>query len=162
MPIRSAVKRRDVLVLLLVLVLPSCKHRSTTEFISIKDPVIALKHVRVVDGTGNALREDQTIVIDSGRIAAVGPTAEIAVPASANSLDLTGQTAIPGLVGMHDHLFYTTDRGERDVVAGESFAPLYLAAGVTTIRTAGAIDLKSDQSIKKAVDAGELAGPKIQ
>lgn len=161
MPIRFAVKRSYVLILLLVIVLPCCKHRSAAEFISIKDPVIALKHVRVIDGTGNAAREDQTIIIDSGRIAAVGPAAEIAVPASARSLDLTGQTAIPGLVGMHDHLFYTTDRGDSDVVAGESFAPLYLAAGVTTIRTAGAIDLKSDQSIKRLVDAGKLAGPKI-
>src|SRR5262249_19249626 len=94
-------------------------------------------------------------------IAAVGPTAEISVPASARSVDLTGQTAIPGLVGMHDHLFYTTDRGDRDVVAGESFAPLYLAAGGTTIRTAGSIDIKSDQAIKRSVDAGNLAGPKI-
>jgi len=150
-----------VLLLPLVVVLSSCKHRSTAEFISIKDPVIALKHVRVIDGTGSAAREDQTIIIDSGRIAAVGPTAEISVPASAREVDLTGQTAIPGLVGMHDHLFYTTDRGDRDVVAGQSFAPLYLAAGVTTIRTTGAIDLKADQSIKSSVDAGKLAGPKI-
>ena len=155
-------KRLVALILsLLLFVLPSCKHRSTAEFIAIKDPVIALKHVRVIDGTGNAAREDQTIIIDSGRIAAVGPTAEISVPASARTIDLAGQTAIPGLVGMHDHLFYTTDRGDHDVLAGESFAPLYLAAGVTTIRTAGSEDLKSDQSTKRSIEAGRLAGPKI-
>ena len=68
---------------------------------------------------------------------------------------------MPGLVGMHDHLFYATDEGERYVEAGESFAPLYLAAGVTTIRTAGALELSADQSIKRAVDKGELPGPKI-
>lgn len=62
---------------------------------------------------------------------------------------------------MHDHLFYTTDRGDREVAAAESFAPLYLAAGVTTIRTTGAFNLKSEQSLKKSIDAGELAGPKI-
>src|ERR1041384_4596304 len=148
-------------VLVLVVLLPSCKRRTTAEFISIKDPVIALKHIRVIDGTGKGIREDQTIIIESGRIAAIGPTAEISIPASATSLDLSGHTAMPGLVGMHDHLFYATDGGDRYVNAPESFAPLYLAAGVTTIRTAGALDLDMDQSVKRSVDRGRLAGPKI-
>ena len=152
---------RLLLVLLLVVLVPSCKRGSTAEFITIKDPVIALTHIRVIDGTGNAAREDQTILIDSGRIVAIGPTAEISVPASATSLDLSGHTAMPGLVGMHNHLFYATDGGDRYVLATESFAPLYLAAGVTTIRTAGALKFATDQAIKKAVDSGELAGPKI-
>ena len=148
-------------VLLLLLLTTACKHRTTAEYISVKDPVIALTHVRVLDGTGSPAREDQTIIIDSGRIAAIGPTAQVSVPATAKSLDLSGQTAIPGLVGMHDHLFYATDGGDRYVSAPESFAPLYLATGVTTIRTAGALDISSDQWVKKSVDRGELAGPKI-
>ena len=152
---------RHLLVLCVILLATSCKHRTTTEFIAINDPVIALTHVRVIDGTGSPAREDQTIIIDSGRIAAIGPAKEVSVPASAKSLDLSGHTAMPGLVGMHDHLFYATDRGERYVNAPESFAPLYLATGVTTIRTAGALDISSDQSVKKSVDRGELAGPKI-
>jgi len=109
--IRLAARKCSAFVLLLlVFLVPSCKHRSTAEFILIKDPVIALTHIRVIDGTGTAPREDQTIIIDSGRIAAIGPTAGIAIPASATPLDLSGHTAIPGLVGMHDHLFYTTDK----------------------------------------------------
>ena len=64
-------------LLILVVLIPSCKQRTTAEFISIKDPVIALKHVRVIDGTGKGTREDQTIIIESGRIAAIGPTAQI-------------------------------------------------------------------------------------
>lgn len=149
------------IILLLILLVSACKHRSTAEFISIKNRVIALQHVRVIDGTGSPAREDQTIIIDAGRITAIGPTTGISLPASAKSLDLSGHTAMPGLVGMHDHLFYTTDQGERDAGAGESFAPLYLAAGVTTIRTAGALELSADQAIKRAVDKGELPGPKI-
>lgn len=159
MTIRSQAGKCFVLLLLVVLS-PSCK-RSTAEFISIKDPVIALMHVRVIDGTGAKAREDQTIIIDSGRITAIGPTAEITVPASAKSLDLSGQTAMPGLVGMHNHLFYAIDRGERYVFSKQTFPPLYLASGVTTIRTAGALKLSEDQAAKKSVDAGELAGPKI-
>jgi len=162
MTIRSRVSQCVCfVVLVLVVLVPSCKRRTTAEFISIKDPVIALKHVRVIDGTGKGTREDQTIIIESGRIAAIGPTAEIPIPASATSLDLGGHTAMPGLVGMHDHLFYATDGGDRYVNAPESFAPLYLAAGVTTIRTAGALDLETDQAVKRSIDKGRLAGPKI-
>src|SRR5215216_5938771 len=140
--------RSTFILLFLVFLVPSCKHRTTAEFIATRDPVIALKHVRVIDGTGSAAREDQTIIIDSGRIVAIGPTAEISVPPSATSLELSGHTAMPGLVGMHDHLFYATYGGERYVAANESFPPLYLAAGVTTIRTAGALTLSTDQAVK--------------
>jgi imidazolonepropionase-like amidohydrolase len=149
-----------VVVLLAIFVFSSC-NRSAAEFISIKDPVIALTHVRVIDGTGSPAREDQTIIIESGRIAAIGATADITVPASAKSLDFSGHTAMPGLVGMHDHLFYAVDEGERYYLAGENLARLYLAAGVTTIRTAGAINLSNEQSVKRLVDSGKLAGPKI-
>ena len=153
--------RSQFSLLLIVLLLVSCKHRSTSEFISVKDPVVALTHVRVIDGTGNPAREDQTIVIESGRITAIGPAGEISVPASANVLDLSGHTAIPGLVGMHNHLFYATGGGDRYVNAPESFAPLYLAAGVTTIRTGGSLKFATDLSVKRSVENGELAGPKI-
>lgn len=147
-------------LLLVIPLLASCK-RSTAEFISVKDPIVALTHVRVIDGTGSSSREDQTIIIESGRITAVGPTAEISIPASANSLDLSGHTAIPGLVGMHNHLFYATGRGDKYVNASESFPPLYLAAGVTTIRTAGSLQFDSDLAAKRSVENGELAGPNI-
>jgi imidazolonepropionase-like amidohydrolase len=62
---------------------------------------------------------------------------------------------------MHNHLFYSTDGGERDVLATESFARLYLASGVTTIRTAGTLSLGRDIKTKKAIDDGVLPGPKI-
>ena len=153
-------RRSQFSLLLIVLLLVSCKHRSTAEFISVKEPIVALTHVRVIDGTGNPAREDQTIVIESGRITAIGPTGAVSVPASANLLDLSGHTAIPGLVGMHNHLFYATDGGDRYVNA-ESFAPLYLAAGVTTIRTGGSLKFDADLAVKRSVENGELAGPRI-
>lgn len=157
----SSIFRGCVVVLCIVLLLVSCKRRSADEFVTVKDPVIALTHARVIDGTGAAAREDQTIIIEAGRISAIGPASSMPVPASAKTLDLTGRTAIPGLVGMHDHLFYSTDRGKRDVVATQSFAPLYLASGVTTIRTTGAGNLSAEQTLKRSIDAGEVAGPKI-
>ena len=147
-------------ILLLLVFATSCTRRPISDFISVNSPVIALTHIRVIDGTGNAALEDQTILIDSGRIVAIGPTAKITVPASATTLDLSDHTAMPGLVGMHNHLFYAVD-SDHYVQAHESFPALYLAAGVTTIRTAGAMKIKSDQALKKAIDSGKVAGPKI-
>jgi len=162
MTISQLFSRHSRFIILLLVVLPvSCKQRTATEFISINDPLIALTHVRVIDGTGARAVEDQTIIIESGRIKSIGPSSKTTVPASAKALDLTGHTAMPGLVGMHDHLFYTTDGGERDVLASESFPHLYLASGVTTIRTAGALSLRKEGALKRSVDNGELAGPKI-
>ena len=61
-------------------------------------------------------------------------------------MDLNGHTVIPGLVGMHDHLFYTA-AGGRAVQMSYTGPRLYLASGVTTIRTAGGrIALRRDQS----------------
>src|ERR1700682_4741209 len=73
-------------------------------------------------------------------------------------LDLTGRPVMPGLVGMHDHLFYPMG----GAIFGEmaySFPRLYLAAGVTTIRTAGSIEPYTDIELKKAIDAGKVPGP---
>src|SRR5437763_1006589 len=80
---------------------PSAANR---EFIKTDAAVVALTHVRVIDGTGAAAAEDQTIVISGGKIQAVG--ANVAVPPNAQTLDLHGRTVMPGLVGMHDHMFF--------------------------------------------------------
>ena len=74
-------------------------------FVKVKGPVVALTHVRVIDGTGGAAREDQTIVINRGKIEWMGDIATAKFPEDAQVLDLHGYTVIPGLVGMHDHMF---------------------------------------------------------
>src|SRR5215475_12771749 len=76
------------------------------QFIRTEAPVIALAHVRVIDGTGVAARDDQTIVISDGKIQSVGPSAAAKIPANAQTLELPGYTVLPGLVGMHDHMFF--------------------------------------------------------
>ena len=76
-------------------------------YVSIHAPSLALRHVEIIDGTGAAPRTDQTLVIVGGRIAAVGPDADTAIPAGAEVRDYAGYAVLPGLVGMHDHLFYT-------------------------------------------------------
>ncbi len=107
-------------------------------FITVNAPVVALQHVRVIDGTGAAQRDDQTVIIDRGKIAAVGPFASTTAPSGAQIMDLTGSTVIPGLVGMHEHLFYPSGDGISTYnEQAFSFPRLYLASGVTTARTAG-------------------------
>ncbi len=107
-------------------------------------------------------REDQTIVIDHGKIAAIGPAASTPAPAGAQTLDLNAQTVIPGLVGMHEHLFYPSGGGIP--IYNEqafSFPRLYLATGVTTARTAGSLEPYTDLNMKRLVDAGRLPGPRL-
>jgi imidazolonepropionase-like amidohydrolase len=144
--------------------LVGCSISNTPKFLSdvpAGAPVVALANVRVIDGTGAAGTDDQTIVIESGRIAAVGRSSEVRIPDNAKRLELRGRTVMPGLVGMHDHLFYHAGGSDRVVAPRESFAMLYLATGVTTIRTAGSVDLDGDLRLKRLIDQGKRPGPTI-
>jgi len=129
-------------------------------FVTVDASTVALTHVKVIDGTGAAARDDQTIVIANGRIQSVGDAAKAAVAGDAKVLDLRGYTVIPGLVGMHDHLVYPAGAGFYAEM-GYSFPRLYLASGVTTIRTTGALEPYTDIEIKKQIDTGKAPGPKI-
>jgi len=129
-------------------------------FVKFDAPVIALAHTRVIDGTGAPARENQVIVIRGGNIAAVGNAASIQIPAGAVTIDLAGRSVMPGLVMMHEHLYYTTGRGVYGQL-GLSFSSLYLAGGVTTIRTGGNTNGIMDINLARRIAAGELAGPSI-
>ena len=128
------------------------------QFVSVDAPLIALTHVRVIDGTGAAARDNQTVVLAAGKIQSVG---DAAPPAGAKVLDLTGYSVIPGLVGMHDHMFYPSGGGPYYNELQFSFPRLYLAGGVTTIRTTGSLEPYTDLELKKAIDAGKVPGPKM-
>ncbi len=129
-------------------------------YVKVNAPLVALAHVRVIDGTGAAAREDQTVLVSKGKIESLGDSASVSVPKDAQLLDLKGYTVIPGLVGMHEHMFYPL-RGANFGEMGFSFPRLYLAAGVTTIRTGGSIEPYSDLNLKKDIDAGKSPGPKM-
>jgi imidazolonepropionase-like amidohydrolase len=132
------------------------------QFIRVEAPTVALTHARVIDGTGAAPREDQTIVISGGKIQSVEASATAKAPAGAQLLDLTGYTVLPGLVGMHNHMFFPMG-GSPPMYSnmGSSFPRLYLALGVTTIRTAGSVAPYTDLEIKRLIDSGRMIGPKM-
>jgi hypothetical protein len=132
----------------------------SSKLIRENSPVIALTHVQLIDGTGAAAQADQTIVIDHGKIAAVGSAASTNVPAGAKVIDAKGKTLIPGLVGMHEHLFYPAANDGEPIFIEQpfSFPQLYLASGVTTARTTGSIEPYTDLQVKARVDGGQLPG----
>ena len=124
---------------------------------------IAITDVRVVDGTGAPAREHQTVLINGGKIVASGPSASTSVPSDATKIDGAGQTLTPGLVGTHNHLYYVS--GGPLFIMREmpySFPKLYLASGVTTMRTAGSVEPLADLEVKSQIDRGVTVGPSIQ
>ena len=130
---------------------------------------VVLTHVRVIDGTGAPAVADQTITIAGGKIVAIA--AGGAVPAGSTVLDMTGRTAFPGIVGMHDHMYYIA-RPDLDA-EGHSEPPLvvpqmpfssphlYLGAGVTTLRTTGSVEPYTDLNLRSEIDAGHIPGPHL-
>ena len=129
------------------------------QFVEVDEPTVALTGVQVVDGTGGPVVSGQTILIQDGRIAAVGPDAEVDVPGDARLLALDGHTVVPGFVGLHDHTFYMTST--RRVQLNFSAPRLYLASGVTTIRTTGAFSPYSELNLKRSIQDGREIGPRM-
>jgi imidazolonepropionase-like amidohydrolase len=139
-------------------------------FVHVPAGQLAIQHLRIIDGTGAPPIEDATLLIDGARIGAVLPAGS-AVPPGYRRLDGTGETAMPGLVGMHDHLFYlqrpnldAAGHFEQPIIIPQmtfSAPRLYLANGVTTMRTTGSVEPYTDLSLKREIDAGHLVGPHL-
>jgi len=143
---------------------------SVKKFVSVDALEFVLIHARIIDGTGAPRIEDETILVDNGRIQAMGNATSVSLPAGVKVMDLNGSTVIPGLAGMHDHLFYpvqfSTPPFGPDVPTlygemGLSFPRLYLATGVTSMRTTGSFEPFTDLALKKMVDGGQMPGPKM-
>ncbi|WP_374471540.1 amidohydrolase family protein [Phenylobacterium sp.] len=137
-------------------------------YVRVEAPVVVLRNVRVIDGTGAPAQAGRAIVLREGRIAEVGP-AGLRAPKGAVVLDLAGHTVLPGLVGLHDHMYYIArpnldahGHSEPPLVVPQmtfSSPRLYLAAGVTTIRTTGSVETYADLNVKRQIDEGALPGP---
>jgi imidazolonepropionase-like amidohydrolase len=157
-------RRPSWLALVLPLLSAACGGPAARDFVTTNARTVAIPHVRVIDGTGAPGKDDQTVVVRDGTIQASGSAAAVAVPSEASVIDGRGRTLIPGLVGMHEHLFYQIEPpggGTKAVPAQEAFARLYLAAGVTTIRTAGTLDFNGDLRLKRDIESGRVAGPDV-
>jgi len=99
------------------------------------EPPLVLRNASVFDAAAGAMQPRRTILIRGERIEAVGtPDAPLSEPANARVVDCTGKFVIPGLIDAHVHLVHLADRTH---VTGDQFLPLFLAAGVTGVRSAG-------------------------
>src|SRR6202048_1191869 len=161
------------LLVALITVAQTQKASDVADFVSVDTAVFVLNHVRVIDGTGAPAKEDQAVVVPNGKIQSIGPAASAQIPQGAQRLELSGYTVIPGLVGMHNHLYYT-DSISVQVAGGKAGEPglfvaeipytpprLYLAAGVTTMRTTGSLEPYTDLKVKSRIDANLMPGPAI-
>ncbi|MGH7502809.1 MAG: amidohydrolase family protein [Longimicrobiales bacterium] len=129
-------------------------------FVNAGEPVIALTNVKLIDGTGGPARDGITVVIANGNVQSVGPSASTRPPAGARVLDLAGHTVMPGMIGLHDHMYYSSVGGSMKPMLF-SYPRLFLGAGVTTIRTTGSVDPYQELNLKAAITAGQVPGPEI-
>jgi len=114
----------------------------------LKSGTYAMTGATIVDGTGRAPIEDGVVVVRDGRIADAGPRAGVAIPPDAPAVDVSGKTVIPGLWDMHTH------------VTQIEWAPVYLAAGVTTVRDMGN-EFEFVTALRDGIDARRALGPRI-
>jgi imidazolonepropionase-like amidohydrolase len=161
-------KKNFLLLALFIFVVGVKVHAQTfppevTSYIKIKSDTFAIKDVELIDGTGGAIKHHQTILVENGRIAAVGNNSSISLPAGARIINGSGKTIIPGMVMMHEHLFYG-EQSRPFYLAMEmpiSFPKLYLAGGVTTMRTTGSVEPQTDLNIRNMINAGKIPGPNM-
>ena len=141
------------------------------QFVRVQTPTVILTHVRVIDGTGKPAVADQNVVIENGKILRVEAGADVTQAAGTTVIDLHGYSVMPGIVGMHDHLYYIAvpnlepeqhPAGEKPLLVPQMLftSPrLYLGAGVTTMRTTGSVEPYADLNMRDQIEAGALPGP---
>jgi imidazolonepropionase-like amidohydrolase len=143
------------------------------QFVRVQSPMVILTHVRVIDGTGRPAVADRNVVIEKGRISRIETGQDVPEQAGTVVLDLHGYSVMPGIVGMHNHLYYIArpnfEAGRDPPWEAPLMVPqmmfssprLYLAAGVTTMRTTGSVEPYADLNLRDQIDAGMLPGPHI-
>jgi imidazolonepropionase-like amidohydrolase len=132
---------------------------------------LAVRAGRLIDGVSDSPLENVTVLIEQGRIQALGPDVEI--PREVPVLDLSEYTVLPGLIDMHTHV--CEESGEtadlsvyhRRTVAeavehGVRNASTTLLAGFTSVRDVGTYVAWADRELRDRIDRGEAIGPRMQ
>ena len=109
---------------------------------------VAFENVKLYDADARKFRDGMTVVVENGRIAAVGAAGKTKAPANAQVIDGSGETLVPGLWDNHQHY------------GDDSTGPLLLASGITSVRDPGN-DPVELMARKKRIDDGQLLGQRI-
>ncbi|GHM99274.1 hypothetical protein WSM22_07640 [Cytophagales bacterium WSM2-2] len=157
------------LIILIILFLPGFKISAQTftdnskRFVSYQQESFAVTNAILIDGKGAAPQSAMTIIVKNGKITDVGPSDKTTVPSGMQIIDAKGKSVIPGFVMLHEHIFYTKlFENEFNVVnMTNTFPRMYLAGGVTTMRTAGSVSPHTDLNINRMIKDGKMVGPKM-
>ena len=123
---------------------------------SASDPILAFRHVNVIDATGSPVRPDMTVVVEGQRIVNLGKSGDVQIPKSAKIVDAAGKFLIPGLWDMHVHTIF----GDWIPKDEKIILPLFVANGVTGVRDMGS-DLEAVEQWRSQIAAGKLLGPRM-
>ncbi len=114
----------------------------------LKSGAYAMVGATIVDGTDRAPIADGVVIVRDGKIEAVGPRATVAIPADLPTVDVAGKTIVPGLWDMHTH------------VTQVEWAPVYLGAGVTTVRDMGN-EFEFVTALRDSIASRRSLGPRL-
>jgi imidazolonepropionase-like amidohydrolase len=130
----------------------------------------AIRCGTLFDGTGGAVVRDAVIVVEGGRITAVGPAGRTASPPDAAIVDLGRRFVMPGLIDAHSHISIVPGQGDqigqlreppvRQALRAVANLRRDLAAGTTTLRVM-AEEHFLDIDVREAIAAGTIAGPRL-
>ncbi len=109
---------------------------------------VAFHDVQIYDSLTKSFKRGMTVVVANGHITAVGPAAQLKIPAGAQIIEGSGKTLVPGLWDNHQHY------------GDDSTGPLLLASGITSVRDPGN-QPEELMARKKRIENGELLGPRI-
>jgi imidazolonepropionase-like amidohydrolase len=133
--------------------------------------VTVVRAGRLVDPDSGTALIDQVIVVDGGRIQAVGKG--LAIPARAKVIDLSDKTVLPGFIDCHTHLVdgLTAVNGEPFNVVKKTAAQMVLGAvpnaektllsGFTSVRDVGVYRALTDIALRDAISHGDIVGPRM-
>jgi imidazolonepropionase-like amidohydrolase len=136
---------------------------NSKRFISFQEQSFAINNVILLDGKGSSPQTSMTVVVKNGKIIDVGAASKVVIPTGSRIIDGKGKTLLPGFVMLHEHIFYTKlFENEFNVVnMTNTFPRMYLAGGVTTMRTAGSVSPNTDLNIDRLIKEGKMIGPKM-
>ena len=160
-------KSHNLILMLLVAVVQinygQILSKQVMDYVAIQDSIVLIQNVTLIDGSGGEVKSNQDILLVKDRIVAIGQSNKIDVPEGASVIDGTGKTVIPGLIMMHEHLFHAKPffGSFKIIQMANTFPQMYLAGGVTTMRTAGGFEVNSDLNIKNLIETGRRIGPYI-